>query len=146
RGNAGLFYDRVPLRAVANALLSAGNTTDIANLRQISVTLSPAQAGAPGFPRILPAAVPSVPLVHLTTMDPNMRNAYSRQAGLEIERRIGERSTVSAGYQYVRGVDLIISMNQNVPSCVASGTNNGCRPNPNYANNSQYTPAASSSY
>ena len=29
RGSAGLFFDRVPLRALANALLSAGNTTDL---------------------------------------------------------------------------------------------------------------------
>ena len=28
RGSFGLFYDRVPLRALANALLSGGNTTD----------------------------------------------------------------------------------------------------------------------
>ncbi len=55
RGAAGLFYDRVPLRAVANALLSAGNTTDLANLRQIGVSLSPTQAGAPVFPNILAA-------------------------------------------------------------------------------------------
>ena len=34
RGSAGLFFDRVPLRALANALLSAGNTTDLAHLRQ----------------------------------------------------------------------------------------------------------------
>src|SRR3954468_7416699 len=53
RGSFGLFYDRVPLRALANALLSAGNTTDVANLRQISISLSPAQAGAPVFPNIL---------------------------------------------------------------------------------------------
>ena len=26
-----------------------------------------------------------------------------------------------------------MSINQNVPTCVASGTNNGCRPNPDYA-------------
>ena len=32
---------------------------------------------------------------------------------------------------------LIMSINQNVPTCVASGNNNGCRPNPDYANNSQ---------
>ena len=37
-------------------------------------------------------------------------------------------------------------VNQNVPSCVAAGTNNGCRPNPAYANNSQYTAAGSSNY
>ena len=29
---------------------------------------------------------------------------------------------------------------------MASGTNNGCRPNPNYANNSQYSPVADSNY
>ena len=53
---------------------------------------------------------------------------------------------MSVGYQYVRGSNLIMSVNQNVPSCVASGTNNGCRPNPNYANNSQYSPVADSNY
>src|SRR4029077_1125884 len=53
RGSAGIFYDRVPLRAVANALLSAGNTTDLSQLRQVNVSLSPAQAEAPSFPGIL---------------------------------------------------------------------------------------------
>ena len=46
RGSAGLFFDRVPLRALANALLSAGNTTDLNQLRQIGISLSPAQAGS----------------------------------------------------------------------------------------------------
>jgi hypothetical protein len=146
RGSAGLFFDRVPLRALANALLSAGNSTDLGNLRQIGISLSPTQAGAPAFPNILSAIVPSVTLPNLTTMDPNMRNAYSRQAGLEIEHQLGEASTVGLGYQYTRGVDLIISVNQNVPSCVASGINNGCRPNSAYGNNSQYSPWASSRY
>ena len=146
RGAAGLFYDRVPLRAVANALLSAGNTTDLANLRQIGVSLSPTQAGAPVFPNILAAVVPTVTLVNLTTMQADMKNAYSQQASVEIERQLGDRNTVSVGYQYVRGQDLIMAVNQNVPSCVASGTNNGCRPNPNYANNSQYSAVAASNY
>ena len=146
RGSAGLFFDRVPLRAVANALLSAGNTTDLANLRQIGISLSPTQAGAPVFPNVLSGVVPSVTLVNLTTMDRGMQNAYSRQAGIEVERQVGGRATVGLGYQYMRGLNLIMQVNQNVPTCVASGTNNGCRPNPNYANNSQYSPVASSTY
>ena len=146
RGSAGLYYDRVPLRAVANALLSAGNTTDLANLRQTSVSLSPTQAGAPTFPNILSAPVPSVTLLNLTTMDLNMQNASSRQASVEIERQLGLGSTVSVGYQYVRGLNLIIQVNQNVPTCVAAGTNNGCRPIPDYANNSRYSSAADSNY
>ena len=146
RGGAGLFFDRVPLRPLANALLSAGNTTDLARLRQIGVSLSPTQAGAPVFPAILPALVPSVTLPNLTTMDPRLRNAYSRQASVEVEQQVGARTTVSVGYQYLRGANLLMAVNQNVPACVAVGTNNGCRPNPSYANNSQYSSAGESNY
>ena len=146
RGSAGLFYDRVSLRAVANALLSAGNTTDLAKVGRLSVSLSPGQAGAPAFPNVLSAPQPSVTLPSLTTMDPDMKNAYSRQASIEIEQQIGARTTLSAGYQYTGGVDLIISVNQNVPSCVAVGANNGCRPIGSYANNNRYSPLASSAY
>ena len=146
RGSAGLFHDRVPLRALANAILSAGNTTDLSRLQQTNVSLSPTQAGAPRFPQILSGPVPSVTLPNLTTMDRQMQNASSRQASLEIEHQLGAATTLSAGYQYLRGSSLIISVNQNVPSCVASGTNNGCRPNPAYANNSQYSSEARSSY
>jgi hypothetical protein len=98
------------------------------------------------FPAILPGAVPSVVLANLTTMDPHLQNAYSRQASLELERQVGRLATYTVGYQYVRGVNLIMSVNQNVPSCVATGTNNGCRPNPAYANNSQYRSAGQSNY
>jgi Carboxypeptidase regulatory-like domain/TonB dependent receptor len=146
RGNAGIFYDRVPLRALANALLSAANTTDLANLQQIGVSLSRTQAGAPVFPNILTSVVPTITLVNLTTMDREMQNAYSGQGSIEVERQLGAVHSVSGGYQYVRGQRLIMQLNQNVPSCVASGTNNGCRPNPNYANNNQYSPVASSTY
>ena len=146
RGSAGIFYDRVPLRALANALLSAGNTTDLANLRQIGVSLSPTQAGAPAFPGTLAAAVPTVTLVNLTTMDRQLQNARSRQASVEVERQFGAATTVSASYHYLQGLGLIMAINQNVPTCVAAGTNNGCRPNPNYANNSQYSSAGESSY
>lgn len=146
RASAGLFYDRVPLRALANALMSAGNTTDVNALRQYSVSLSPTQAGAPVFPAILTAAIPLVTLPNLTTMDRNLQNAYSRQFSSEIEHQLGDRTTVAASYQFLRGDGLLMSINQNVPSCVASGNNNGCRPNSSYANNSQYSSAGESNY
>ena len=91
------------------------------------------------FPNILPAPVPSVTLVNLTTMDRDIQNAYSRQASFEMERQVGRSSTMSVGYQYVRGLNLIMQVNQNVPTCAAAGTNNGCRPIPEYANNNQYS-------
>jgi outer membrane receptor protein involved in Fe transport len=144
RGSAGLFFDRVPLRALANALLSAGNTTDLGNLRQIGVSLSPTQVGAPSFPNVISDVIRSVTPVNLTTMDRSLRSAYSRQASVEVEQQLGTRATISAGYQYLRGLNLLMSINQNVPTCVASRPNNGCRPNPDYANNSQYSAAGES--
>ena len=146
RGSAGLFYDRVPLRAVANAhplgRQHHGSGKPPADRRQPL-----ADAGwAPGFPNILRGVVPSVTLVNLTTMDRHLQHAYSRQASLEIEHQIGERATISVGYQYLRGLDLLMSVNQNVPTCVAAGTNNGCRPNPGYANNGQYSSVGDSNY
>jgi hypothetical protein len=85
-------------------------------------------------------------LVNLTTMDRSLRNAHSRQASVEVEQQVGDRATVSVGYQYLRGLDLLMSVNRNVPACVAAGSNNGCRPNPAYANNSQYSAAGDSNY
>jgi len=146
RASAGIFYDRVPLRAVANALLSAGNSTDAANLRQIAVTLSPSQSGAPVFPAILDSPIPSVTLPNFTTIDPHLQNAYSRQASVEFERQVGSGGTFSVAYEHLRGVDLIMQINQNVAACATSGSNNGCRPNPAYANNNQYSSAGSSVY
>jgi Carboxypeptidase regulatory-like domain len=147
RGSFGLFYDRVPLRALANALLSAGNTTDVGGLNQVSLSLSPAQTGAPVFPNILGSlTLPPGVLFNFTTMNRHMQNAYSEQGSFEIEHQLGAHSTLSAGYQHVRGLHLVIAVNQNVPSCVAAGTNNGCRPNPNFGNNSQYSPLADSHY
>lgn len=147
RGSAGLYYDRIPLRALANALLSANNGTDLTALRQLNVSLSPTQTGAPAFPNILAAAPASTALLNLTTLDPNMQNAYSQQASIEVERQVARFGTVSADYSYIKGVRLMAAINQNVPSCVAAGTNNGCRPNPNFANNNQYSgPADSASH
>jgi hypothetical protein len=147
RGGFGLFYDRVPLRALANALLSAGNTTNVGNLSQISISLSPTQAGAPVFPNILSSlTLPPGVLFNFSTMNPHMQNAYSEQGNFEIEHQFGGHSTLSVGYEHLRGIHLIVSKNLNVPTCTATGTNNGCRPNPNFGNNSQYSSAADSHY
>ena len=147
RGSAGIYFDRVPLRAVANGILSAGNTTDLANLHQPSVSgIIPTQAGAPVFPNILPARILTTTLVDFTTMDRNLQNAYARQASIDVERVLARGLTASVGYQYLRGDNLLMSINQNVPTCVAQGTNNGCRPNGDYRNNSQYSSVAESTY
>lgn len=149
RGGFGIFYDRVPLRALANALLSSGNTTVLSPASQVGLSLSPSQTGAPVFPNIvaaLPGILPDGFLMNFSTMNRNMQNAYSQQGNFEIEQQIGRNSTLSVGYQHVRGLRLIANVNQNVPTCVAAGSNNGCRQNPNYANDSEYSPFADSHY
>ena len=90
RGSFGLFYDRVPLRALANALLSTSG--------QATVSLSPGPDWRARFPAILPGdAVPPGILYNLTTMDPRMQNAYSAQGSFEFEQQLGSRSTLSVG-------------------------------------------------
>jgi len=145
RGGAGLFYDRIPLGGLANALLSAGNSTTLNSGSQLNITLSPTQVGAPVFPSILTAA-PAAGLVNFTTMNRNLQNGYSMQRSLEVEHRLSATASFSVGYQYLRGLHLMNAVNQNVPTCIAAGTNNGCRPNPAYANNSQYNSIADSRY
>ena len=147
RGGFGLFYDRIPLRPLANALLSAGNTAQVANLRQIGVSLSPSQAGAPVFPAILSSlSIPSGVFFNFSLMTPDMRSAYAQQGSFEIEQQIGASGSLTVGYQHLRGLHLIASINRNVPTCTAAGTNNGCRPDMTAGNVSQYTPAADSHY
>ncbi len=114
-----MFYDRVPLRALANALLSSGNTTTLSNTSQVSVSLSPTQTGAPVFPRVL-SSIPAGVLVNFTTMNLHMQNAYSEQGSFEIEQQLGANSALSVSYQHLRGLHLIVSMNQNAPTCLAA--------------------------
>jgi hypothetical protein len=147
RGGGGLYFDRVPLRAVANAILSAGNSTSLDKLHQPGVSgIIPAQDGAPTFPNILPARLLTTTLVDFSTMDEHLQNAYSKQASIEVERSLGASRSVSIGYQYLRGENLLMSVNQNVATCVAAGTNNGCRPDATYRNNNQYSSLADSNY
>ncbi len=136
RASYGLYYDRIPLRALSNALQRGGTQYQTA-------VLTPAQAGAPVFPQVLPGFPPGV-LTNITTIDPNIQNGYSQQASFEIERQLNNRSTFSIGYEHLRGIHLIMTQNQNVPQC-SSGFNL-CRPNPSYGNNSQYKSVGDSYY
>ena len=74
------------------------------------------------FPNILSSlTLPAGVLFNFSTMDRNMKNAYSEQGSFEIEHQITSHSTLSVGYQHLRGLHLIISVNQNVPTCAAVG-------------------------
>jgi hypothetical protein len=138
RGSYGLFYDRIPLRALANALLSASNTTNVNQAKLLSYTFSPGDPGAPVFPNVA-AAPPTNALLNFTLMNRNIQNAYSQQASLEVEQQLSNHSTLGISYQHVRGLHLITSINTNINP-------DGTRPNPTYANSRAYDSKADSYY
>jgi hypothetical protein len=113
RGSFGLFYDRVPLRALANALLSAGNTTDPAQGRLLQYSYVPTDTGAPVFPNVSATPNPGSKISY-ALMNRNIQNAYSEQASLGIEQQIFRQGTLGISYQHTRGLHLLSSYNTNI--------------------------------
>ena len=141
RAGAGLFFDRIPLRATSNALQRDGS-------KYLVVQLSPGQAGAPIFPNVLsaqPASLLTKP--NITSIDPNIETSYSEQFSLQIERELTRDTSVSVGYLHLRGLHLILQRNVNVPRVPASaGVPNLGRPEPNWGNISRYESSGDSYY
>jgi outer membrane receptor protein involved in Fe transport len=138
RASYGLFYDRVPLRPLANALLSANNTIDPAQARFFSYSFSPTDVGAPIFPAVANQP-PSAAKPNYATMDRNLQNPYSQQAGLEVEQQLSPTSTLGLSYQHVRGLHLISSINTNINL-------DGTRPDPTRGNIKPYSSKFDSYY
>jgi hypothetical protein len=143
RASAGLFYDRIPLRATSNALQRDGSRYRVA-------VFSGAQAGAPVFPAVLPAFPPNL-TISITTIDPAIQSAVSRQAGVQLEREFWRRSTVTLGYEHLSGRHLIMQRNVNAPTLApadadAQGIPNLGRPDPRFANVGRYESIGDSRY
>jgi outer membrane receptor protein involved in Fe transport len=131
RAAAGIYYDPIPLRAVANALQRDG-----VNYRIVQV--GPSAAGAPAFPNVF-AAFPAGIVTNITTIDPNIRSSRSEQLSLQFEQEIAHTFSASAGYEHLRGRGIIMSRNINAPIA-------GVRPDPTAGNNSQYQSIGDSWY
>ena len=143
RAGGGLYYDRIPLRAVSNALQRNG-----ADYRVALLTFE--QAGAPVFPQVL-AAFPAGILSNVTTMDPGIESGVGRQFDLQIERQFARRTTVHAAYIHLSGEGILMSRNINVPTLTAAeaaarNVANLGRPDPTVGNNSQYQSIGRSDY
>ncbi|MEO9072041.1 MAG: TonB-dependent receptor, partial [Edaphobacter sp.] len=138
RASYGLYYDRLPLRPLANALLSANNTIDPTQARFFSYSFSPTDAGAPIFPAVANHP-PSAAKPNYALMDRNIQNPYSQQAGLEVEQQLSSTSTLGLSYQHVRGLHLISSINTNINL-------DGTRPDPTRGNIKPYSSKFDSYY
>jgi hypothetical protein len=143
RASYGIYYDRIPLRATSNALQRDGTKYKVASF-------SFGQTGAPVFPDVA-AAFPTGFLPSITTIDPNIENAYTEQASLQVERELGANTSLSVGYLHTRGLHIILSRNVNVPTLTAAeaaakGVPNLGRPNPSFGNISRYESSGDSYY
>jgi hypothetical protein len=141
RATFGVYFDRIPLRATSNALQRDGT-------KYVVVQLSPTQTGAPTFPNVLasqPMTLSTKP--NITRIDPNIKNSYSEQFNLQVERALPGHSSLSVGYIHLRGLHLILSRNLNVPRFPASaGVANLGRPDPNFGNIGQFESSGESKY
>ncbi len=138
RGSYGLFYDRVPLRPLANALLSAHNSTDYNQATLLSYTFTPHQVGAPVFPDVA-ADPPAGAVENFSTMQKDIQNPYSQQASIGIEQQLSSKGTLGVSYQHLRGEHLISSYNTNINT-------NGTRPDPTRGNIKPYSSVFDSYY
>jgi hypothetical protein len=138
RATAGLYYAPIPLRAVANALQRDGVQYRIAQV-------GPTAAGAPTFPDTF-QAFPTGVLTNVTTIDPDIQSGSSEQAALQYEHGIGDTMAASIGYEHLRGRHIIMSRNINVPTTTDPSVPNLGRPDPRFANNSQYQSIGDSWY
>ncbi|MCU1228797.1 MAG: hypothetical protein JWO97_1681, partial [Acidobacteria bacterium] len=138
RAAAGIYYSPIPLRAVSNAVQRDGVSYRV-------VQVGPAFTGAPVFPNTF-ATFPANVLTNVTTIDPNIQNSRSDQATIQYEQQFGATTSASIGYEHMRGRDIIMSRNVNVPTTTDASIPNLGRPDSRFANNGQFQSAGDSWY
>ena len=143
RASGGVYYDRLPLRAVSNALQRDGVQYRLA-------LLSASDPAAPVFPRVL-AAFPAGTLTGITSIDPQIENGAAGQLNAYVERQLARDVFAGAGYVHLSGRHIIMSRNVNAPTLTAAeaearGVPNLGRPDPRIANNNQYQSIGVSAY
>lgn len=120
RGGGGIYYDRT----------GSGPLLDLARYGQPKLRLI--QLSSRQQPLCYPisncADVSAAPPT-LDVLAPNIRTPYSIQYGLSLERRVGEKGTLTVGGRMNRGDDLYRSVDINAPL----GPDYTTRPDPNYS-------------
>lgn len=120
RGGGGIYYDRT----------GNGPLLDLARYGQAKLRLL--QISANQQPLCYPVsdcADVSALAPTLATLAPDLHTPYSIQYGLSLERRVGEKGTLSVGGRMNRGVDQYRSIDMNAPL----GPDYSVRPNPTYS-------------
>ncbi len=109
RGSFGLFYMQEDLLDEAQALLSNGIS------RQFLVATGPAFGNSNPlvtYPQSLtsfPSAAGGTP--SLVVFSPNFRSPYSEQANFSVQRQLGSNTSLTVGYVYTHGLQLLGNSN-----------------------------------
>ena len=104
----GLFYARYETTLIQNLFINN-------NLYTQSLSFSsPTQAGAPVFPNQLTSPAGTAGAASIQFAAPNMRNPYTEQGDIAIERTLGKSTTLTTSYVWNRGKRLWTARDLNV--------------------------------
>ena len=103
RGGGGIYYDQIPLPAIAGP----ADATGVANLE--------------GSGRFVSRSGRSLEqLGAITTENPSMQDAYAEHADIAVEQQIGANGVLTAESQFVRGVQLALPVSRSVSLCATA--------------------------
>ena len=148
RGSAGLFFDRVPLRAVANAHPVRGQHDRSRQPAPAERVGHHPDAGRRSGVSEYPAGPPpddDARRLHDDGQEPAERvlEAGEHRSGARARRGL----TVSVGYQYLRGENLLdVGQSERADLRGQRARTTAAGPTPGYRNNSQYSSVAESTY
>ena len=116
RAAYGMFYQPFPGVMMDNLFLGNG-------LYQTQISVNPNQVGAPAFP----ALIPSVARIPAGTTDiayaaGKLKNPYTRDLNVQIERQVYRDWTLTLGFIKTRGYDLWTAADQNLAAPTANRT------------------------
>jgi hypothetical protein len=114
RASVGVYYDTVYLAKYESALQSNGSG------KYVSVTRTPSQVGAPGFPNAITAGFATLGITqNIETINPDFRNMYAIHTQLQFEQAISENYSVTVGYINSNGRQMAVYKQIN---CLPTGT------------------------
>jgi hypothetical protein len=108
RAGYGIFYARMHGNMLDTLFLGNG-------LYQTAISVTPAQAGSPIFPNVLPSAVglPSGS-ISLQFAAPNFHNPYTQQGTVALEHQFTRDLAMTASYIWSRGIGLFVQRDLNL--------------------------------
>lgn len=115
RGGYGIYYGRTPNGSIFNALTQTGLLDPALNT--ISLTLRPADPGAPLYPNVLPD-LPSNARGSTSAFffDEEYKQPRMQELNIGIERQLAANLSVSASYIYTKGDRLPVNFDANLPA------------------------------